>query len=52
MTFMLYGGAEAHRVKTGVVSHDFFQFFGIKPILGRYLSARGGRPRCAAGAAA
>jgi putative ABC transport system permease protein len=35
MTFMLYGGAEAHRVKTGVVSHDFFQFFGIKPILGR-----------------
>jgi putative ABC transport system permease protein len=35
MSFMLYGGAEAHRVKTGVVSHDFFQFFGIKPILGR-----------------
>jgi putative ABC transport system permease protein len=35
MTFTLYGGAEAHRVKTGVVSHDFFRFFGIKPILGR-----------------
>jgi putative ABC transport system permease protein len=35
MSFMLYGGAEAHRVKTGVVSHDFFQFFGIQPILGR-----------------
>ncbi len=35
MAFTLYGGAEAHRVKTGVVSHDFFQFFGIKPILGR-----------------
>ncbi len=35
MSFTLYGGAEAHRVKTGVVSAGFFNFFGIKPILGR-----------------
>ncbi len=35
MAFTLYGGAEAHRVKTGVVSAGFFNFFGIKPILGR-----------------
>ncbi len=35
MSFTLYGGPEAHRVKTGVVSAGFFDFFGIKPILGR-----------------
>jgi putative ABC transport system permease protein len=35
MSFTLYGGPEAYRVRTGVVSHDFFQFFGIQPMLGR-----------------
>ncbi len=35
MTFTLYGAAEPHRVKTGVVSAGYFDFFGIKPILGR-----------------
>src|SRR5215813_7588463 len=35
MTFTLLGGAEPHQVRTGVVSHDFFEFLGVKPILGR-----------------
>ena len=35
MTFTLLGGSEAHRVRTGVVSHDFFDLFGVKPMLGR-----------------
>jgi predicted permease len=35
MSFTLLGGAEPHRVSTGVVSAEFFDFFGVKPILGR-----------------
>jgi len=34
MTFTLYGD-EAHRVKTGVVSAEFFDVLGVKPLLGR-----------------
>lgn len=35
MTFTLFGGAEAHQVRTGVVSWQFFDLFGVKPLLGR-----------------
>ena len=35
MTFILYGKGEPERVRTGVVSANFFDFFGVKPILGR-----------------
>jgi predicted permease len=35
MAFTLLGGTEPHRVRTGVVSAEFFDFLGVKPILGR-----------------
>ena len=35
MTFTLLGGAEPHQVRTGVVSHNFFEYLGVRPILGR-----------------
>lgn len=35
MPFILLGGEEPERVQTGVVSANFFDVFGIKPILGR-----------------
>jgi putative ABC transport system permease protein len=35
MNFTLLGGSEARRVRTGVVSWDFFDVFGVKPVLGR-----------------
>jgi putative ABC transport system permease protein len=35
MAFILYGKGEPERVRTGVVSANFFDFFGVKPILGR-----------------
>jgi putative ABC transport system permease protein len=35
MSFTLLGGAEAQRVRTGVVSWGFFDFLGVKPLLGR-----------------
>jgi putative ABC transport system permease protein len=35
MQFTLLGGAEAQRVATGVVSWNFFDTFGVKPLLGR-----------------
>jgi putative ABC transport system permease protein len=44
MTFTLYGGDEAHRVKTGVVSAGFFDFFGVTPLLGRSFVADDDRP--------
>jgi putative ABC transport system permease protein len=44
MTFTLLGGSEAYRVRTGVVSHEFFDFFGVKPILGRSFVADEERP--------
>ncbi|MCI0445203.1 ABC transporter permease, partial [bacterium] len=35
MTFTLFGGVEAYQVRTGVVSWQFFDLFGVKPLLGR-----------------
>ena len=35
MSFTLFGGSEARRVRTGVVSAGFFDFLGIQPLLGR-----------------
>jgi len=35
MPFQLYGRGEPQRVQTGVVSDDFFDMLGVKPIIGR-----------------
>jgi len=35
MTFTLLGKGDAQRVQTGVVSWDFFDMFGVRPIMGR-----------------
>ncbi len=35
MSFILYGRGEPKYVTTGVVSHDFFDALGVKPLLGR-----------------
>ncbi len=35
MAFILLGRAEAERVQTGVVSANFFDVLGVKPLLGR-----------------
>ena len=35
MTFTLYGKGEAYRVRSGVVSHNFFEVLGVRPLLGR-----------------
>lgn len=35
MSFILYGRAEPERVQTSVVSANFFDVLGVKPILGR-----------------
>ncbi len=35
MSFILLGNAEPERVRTGVVSADFFDLFGVTPVLGR-----------------
>lgn len=35
MSFILYGGAEPDRIQTGVVSANFFDVMGVKPLLGR-----------------
>jgi putative ABC transport system permease protein len=35
MNFTLLGGAEPQRVRTGVVSAQFFRLLGVEPILGR-----------------
>ncbi|MEW6210921.1 MAG: ABC transporter permease [Acidobacteriota bacterium] len=35
MSFILYGRGEPKYVTTGVVSHDFFDVLGVKPLLGR-----------------
>ncbi|HUI57689.1 MAG TPA: ABC transporter permease [Bryobacteraceae bacterium] len=44
MTFTLIGGAEAYRVRTGVVSYNYFDLFGVKPVLGRTFVADEERP--------
>ncbi|HKE56581.1 MAG TPA: ABC transporter permease, partial [Pyrinomonadaceae bacterium] len=35
MQFILYGGAEPENIETGVVSANFFDALGVKPLLGR-----------------
>lgn len=35
MSFILFGRAEPERVQTGVVSANFFDVLGVKPVLGR-----------------
>jgi predicted permease len=35
MRFTLLGGTEPHSVRTGVVTYSFFDFLGVKPLLGR-----------------
>jgi putative ABC transport system permease protein len=44
MSFTLYGGDEARSVRTGVVSAEFFDFFGIKPLIGRSFLPADDRP--------
>ncbi|MBZ5578834.1 MAG: ABC transporter permease [Acidobacteriia bacterium] len=39
MNFTLFGGNEPHRVQTGVVSANFFDFLGVQPLLGRTFRA-------------
>ena len=39
MGFTLLGEGEAERVRTGVVSPDFFEIFGVTPLLGRAFRA-------------
>jgi predicted permease len=39
MYFILLGGEEPERVATGVVSWDYFQTLGVKPVLGRTFRA-------------
>src|SRR5271157_2914624 len=35
MSFILYGHGDPDRVRTGVVSWNYFDLFGVRPILGR-----------------
>jgi predicted permease len=44
MWFILLGRGEPERVQTGVVSHNFFDSFGIKPIVGRSFRAADDEP--------
>jgi putative ABC transport system permease protein len=44
MSFILFGRAEPERVQTGVVSYNFFDVLGVKPVLGRTFTAEDERP--------
>ncbi len=44
MHFILLGGEEPARVSTGVVSWNYFETLGVKPILGRTFRADDDRP--------
>ena len=44
MWFILLGRGEPERVQTGVVSHNFFDAFGIKPDVGRTFRAEDDKP--------
>src|SRR3954453_16024829 len=44
MSFTLFSPTEARRVRSGVVSAGFFDFFGVRPLLGRTFVAADERP--------
>lgn len=44
MAFILLGRAEPERVRTGVVSWNYFDVFGVKPLLGRAFRADDEKP--------
>jgi putative ABC transport system permease protein len=44
MWFILLGRGEPERVQTGVVSHNFFDAFGIRPVAGRAFRASDDEP--------
>jgi len=44
MRFTLFRKGEAQRVRTGVVSAGFFDFFGVRPVLGRTFQPSDDRP--------
>lgn len=44
MNFILYGREEPERAQTGVVSANFFDVLGVKPILGRTFDANDEKP--------
>jgi putative ABC transport system permease protein len=44
MNFILFGRAEPERVQTGVVSANFFDVLGVKPVLGRTFEANDEKP--------
>jgi len=48
MSFILLGRSEPERVETGVVSWNFFNVFGVKPLLGRDFNPEDEKPGAAA----
>jgi len=44
MSFTLFSKTEATRVRSGVVSDGFFHLFGVRPIMGRDLTAADDQP--------
>ncbi len=47
MPFVILGGQEPERVQTGVVSAEFFQTLGVRPLLGRLFESGEDRPGAA-----
>jgi putative ABC transport system permease protein len=47
MSFILYGHGDPDRVRAGVVSWNYFDLFGVKPILGRAFLAGDEEPSAA-----
>jgi predicted permease len=44
MNFILYGRSEPERVQTAVVSYNFFDILGVRPLLGRTFVAEDEKP--------